>query len=98
MSWLPDRKVWAGGLAGFAAWLLVLAATRYGVPLDLQTASILVAAVGGGVSYLVPPSTRDIITRLNDGLVKMAQDDPSIPVSAPKVATQVTGAGVGKLL
>ncbi len=82
MSWLPDRKVWASGLTGVVAWFIVYFAGHYfnlAIPSDVQ------AQIAGGlgllVAYIVPPSTRDTITRLNDELVKIAAADPAIPVS-----------------
>lgn len=84
MGWLPDRKVLAGGLAGVAAWLIAMLAARYGFPMTPEQQTGLVGLIGWAVAYMVPPSERDIVKRLNDGLVKMAQDDPTIPVTKPK--------------
>lgn len=81
MKWMPDRKIWAGGLGAVVAWVLVVVAQKYGLPLDMTTATTIVVSVGGMLSYLVPPSERDIVKRLNDTLVKMAVDDPNIPVT-----------------
>lgn len=82
MTWLPDRKVWAGGLAGLVTWGVSLAAQRYlGVTLPPDLVAMIVGGVTTGVAYLVPPSVKDIVKRLNDGIVQMAADDPNIPVT-----------------
>ena len=77
----PDRKVWAGGLAGLVTWGITLVAQHYGVVLPADIVGMLVGAVTTGVAYIVPPSVRDIIKRLDDGLVEMAAEDPNIPVT-----------------
>lgn len=78
---LPDRKVLAGGISGLIAWALIFVAGRYGVTVDVTLQPAIVGAVTVLMSYIVPPSQRDIIKRLNDQLVQMAADDPNIPVS-----------------
>ena len=79
---LPDRKVWAGGLAGLLTWGVTLVAQRYlGVSLPPDLVTMIVGGVTTGVAYLVPPTVRDIVKRLNDGIVQIAADDPNIPVT-----------------
>lgn len=82
MPW-PDRKVFAGGVAGLATWAAVWAASRFGFVVDPALATALVPLVSSVIGYITPPSQRDILKRLNDELVKIAQDDPSIPVTKP---------------
>lgn len=81
--YLPDRKILASGVAGVGAWALMIIAARYGYPLDPGLMPALVALVSTAIGYLVPPSQQDILKRLNDDLVRIAQDDPKIPVSKP---------------
>ena len=88
MKYLPDRKVLAGGVAAVGAWAIALAAARYGYPIDPSLMPGLVILIGYAISYFVPPSQQDILKRLNDELVKLAQDDPNIPVTKPVVTTQ----------
>lgn len=84
-SWIPDRKVLAGGLASVIAWAIILAAGRAGLPVTPDLQPLLVTAVGMAFGYLVPPSKQDILKRLNDDLVRIAQNDPNIPVTKPAV-------------
>lgn len=80
---MPDRKWFASGTAGLVTFALCLVASRYGitVPVDAQTSLVLV--VGWVIHYFVPASKQDILKRLDDELVRIAQDDPRIPVSKP---------------
>lgn len=81
MAW-PDRKVWAGGLAGLVTWGVTIAAQQFlGIAIPPDLVGMLVGGVTTAVAYIVPPTVRDIIKRLDDGLVAMAADDPSIPVT-----------------
>ena len=75
---IPDRKVWAGGIAGIVSWIILSIAARQGITLPVDQAT-LAGIVGWVVSYFTPPSARDIMKRLNDDLVKAAQDDPKFP-------------------
>lgn len=61
MKWMPDRKVWVGGLTGIAAWVL---ATQLGM--DMETATAVAGGVMMLVQYLVPPSVKDILKRVDD--------------------------------
>lgn len=79
---MPDRKVWAGGLAGLLTWGITLAAQHFlGVPLPPELVTMIVGGATTTVAYLVPPTVRDIVKRLNDGIVQIAADDPNIPVT-----------------
>ena len=80
---LPDRKVWAGGLAGILTWALMLGLGYAGYPVPLEMQPMLVSFMGTAIGYLTPPSQYDKIKRLNDALVVMAQDDPTINVTKP---------------
>jgi len=82
MNFLPDRKVWAGGIAGIAAWGILGVATHYGITLPIDPA-MLAGTIGWLIAYIVPPAEQDIVKRLNDDIVKMAQNDPAVPVTKP---------------
>lgn len=82
MKYFPDRKVWAGGIAAVLTWFICGAIETYAhVPMTPDMRTMISGLVATAISYVVPPSTRDIIKRLDDGLVAMAADDPSIPVT-----------------
>jgi hypothetical protein len=85
ISWMPDRKVWSGGLAALLTFVIGYAASRFGYPLDAQVLAILPVVFGYAVSYLVPASVRDIITKLDNEIVALAQADPDSPVTTPVV-------------
>ena len=72
-KWIPDRKVWAGGLAGALAWFLTLAIQQgTGVILPPEIASGLVGAAGMAVAYLVPPSVADLARRADETLRRLS--------------------------
>ena len=82
MSMWPDRKVWAGGLGGLLTWGITLAAQKYlGIPLPPEVVTMIVGGATTAVSYIVPPTVRDIVKRLNDDIVQVAANDPTIPVT-----------------
>lgn len=78
MNYLPDRKVWGGGIAGVAAWGVLSAAQHYGVtiPVDSGTLATIIAA---GMAWAIPPSYADIASRLDNDIVELAQNDPKYP-------------------
>ena len=64
--WIPDRKVWAGGLVAMGAWLVVTAIeAASGNALDPGVRETIAALVGLGAQYLVPPSAQDILKRID---------------------------------
>jgi len=82
MNYIPDRKVWASGLAGLLTWGITLAAQRFlGIPLPPDLVGMIVGGVTTGVAYIVPPSIKDIVKRLNDDIVQIAANDPNVPVT-----------------
>lgn len=89
-KWLPDRKVLAGGLSGVVAWGIMLGLSMAGVPVPAETQALLVTVISTAMGYLVPPSQRDIVKRLNDQLVAVAAADPGIPVSGGPIVRNVT--------
>lgn len=60
-KWIPDRKVWSGGLAGLLAFGVAAAVqTVTGYPLDWEVIAPVIGAVIPSVSYLVPASRGDV--------------------------------------
>jgi hypothetical protein len=61
--------------------VIIAIANHYGlnVPVEIQT--MIPAALGYVVTYLLPPTARDVANRLNDGIVALAAADPNNPVS-----------------
>lgn len=68
---LPDRNVLAGGIAGFVTWGLTLLLARLGVEIPAELVGLLVTAAAGTFAYMVPPTARDFLARL-DGVVRRA--------------------------
>lgn len=81
----PDRKILAGGLASVLAWFVLFGAGKVGIAVDPVLQSILVPLIGYAISYLVPPSLRDVVSRVNNDIVKLANADPSNPTTAQVV-------------
>lgn len=88
-GWLPPRNVWAGGLAGIIAWLILHAVSIYahidvvtvGQTLGFDPFTVLSGLIGGAIAWAVPPSVADVVTNLNDAIVHIAQKDPQSNVS-----------------
>lgn len=80
---LPDRKMLATGVSGVIAYYLIGLAGQYGYQLPAGYHEVVTFVVAWLMGYLVPPSKQDILKRLNDDLVRMAQDNPKIPVTKP---------------
>lgn len=101
-SWLPGRKVLAGGLAGLATFGL-LTGLRVWAHIDLQAyadifvpppgtmnvTALITGAMTAGVSYFTPPSVKDVISHLNDRIVDLAGKMPDSPVT-PRAPTNTT--------
>jgi len=88
---VPDRKVWAGGIAGVVAWAVMLGLSMAGVQVPPEAQPLIMTIVVTAMGYLVPPSQRDIVKRLNDQLVAVAAADPTIPVTVGSIVR--TGPG-----
>jgi len=90
-----DRKVKAGAIGGFAAYVILAVLAHFGI--DLQhyvdaigvpipsVQTLLAGIIGTIVAWKVPPADIDIISRLTDALVKQAAVNPAVPVS-PQMA------------
>lgn len=82
-KWIPDRKVWAGGVTMIVAWLIVQALNVYaGAAIPIGADAVLSFAIGKGVEFFVPPSTRDLITKLDNEIVAYAGRSSASEVSA----------------
>ena len=89
-KWIPDRKVWAGGATMVVAWLIVQVLDLYaGADIPLGADAALAFALGKAVEYLVPPSARDLITKLDDEIVAYAGRSSVSEVSASVGAAAV---------
>lgn len=80
-NYIPSRKVIAGGLAGIASWAVLTGLGYFNVPVPLEWQALLPTLIGSAISYLVPPSTKDVIRRIDDQLVAIAGRDPGSAVS-----------------
>ena len=95
----PDRKVWAGGLSGVITAGLAWGAKKWlgwDIPPELLT--LVPVLVGYIVSYLVPPTVKDVIKRVDDTVIAIARASdasdasPKEPPMTPAVAAKVNEA------
>ena len=66
--WTPDRKVWAGGLAGLVSWLLVAV-----LGLDAEAAGAAGVLAMMLVSYFLPPAVADKVRRADAEIRRLAE-------------------------
>lgn len=92
MSWMPDRKFLAGGVAGVITWLIITLANRYGleIPQDMQNG--ITGIIAMALVYMVPSSKKDIIRRIDDKLIVLARNDPDSAASPPNTPAAVASA------
>lgn len=97
-SWLPDRNVLSGGIVAVAGWAIIAVAGHYGLDVPLPVQAAMPMVLGYVVTYLLPPSVRDVVSRVNDDIVKLAAADPNNPTSERTMvlpeATKVVAANV----
>lgn len=97
--WLPDRKVYAGGIAGVLAFAILSIARHFGYDLQpiadsifgpgaINILAVLTGAFTAGVSYIIPPSERDIVNKLNNRIVALGLADPGVPVTPIGIAVE----------
>lgn len=97
-KWIPDRKVWSGGLAMVLAWLIVEVLNRYaGANIPIEVTAGLAFGIGKAVEYFVPQPAKELMEKINDGLVAAAGASPDSPVSQ-SVGQAATKAVVEKAL
>jgi hypothetical protein len=68
-KFIPDRKVLAGGVGAIVTWLALMALEHFaGIVISSDVAGLIVAAVAPTVSWIVPPSIKDVAVRLDGDL------------------------------
>jgi uncharacterized membrane protein YjjB (DUF3815 family) len=74
-KYVPDRKVLAGGIAGVAAFVVVVVAGVFGVEISPEAAAAAIAAVGSVVAYLVPSPVGEVLDKA-DAIIKDIGREP----------------------
>lgn len=74
-KWIPDRKYIAGGIAGVLtfAWTSIVNEV-FELKIDYSTALEITIAAIALVVYLVPPSTKDILKRIDDDIKNIIKE------------------------
>lgn len=101
-GWPPDRKVLAGGIAGLIAWVF-LSLLRHFTGFDFQPIldvffgpgtldmqAIMSTAIAVLIAHVTAPSVRDIVKRVDNGIVTIANADPSNATTAVVVDEQTS--------
>ena len=87
--WVPDRKVLAMGISGVFSWLALTLATpllnKYGIWPPPGTQEQLAGLIALLMAWAVPPADKDIIGRIDNRLVALAQADKTNPTTTPVV-------------
>lgn len=95
-SWLPDRNVLNGGIVGLVTWAILFVASYYGLDVPVSVQMAIPGVLAWAVTYLLPPSAKDVAKRLNDRIVALAAALPASAVSERTVvlppATKVVAA------
>lgn len=82
-KWIPDRKVWAGGLTTLVAWLLIMVLNAYaGADIPIECGGPLGLAIGKAVEYFVPQPAKELIAKIDNEIVAAAGMSPTSDVSA----------------
>jgi hypothetical protein len=86
-KWIPDRKVFAGGIAGVLAFLVVVASSALGHPIDIATASAAIPILMTVVAYFTPQSVDDIVARVDGKIIALAaeKNPAAITAAAPAI-------------
>lgn len=98
--WLPDRKVYSGGVAGLATAMILAVSNHYGYSLQayadslfgpgaINVAATLIGLISLVAAYIIPPSYHDIYTKLNDRIIALGYKDPRVLVSPAGVEAQL---------
>ncbi|MBB4000987.1 hypothetical protein [Aurantimonas endophytica] len=81
-KWIPDRKVWSGGLFAVLAFLAVLASNTWaGTDIPIEAGAFIALGIGKAFEYILPPSVLDIIKRVDNDIVAIAGASPESKVS-----------------
>lgn len=82
----PDRKVWASGLSGLAVFAIGIGLQKFfNITIDPNVLAAAITVIIPLVAYLVPPSVQDVVKRVNNDIVKIANADQSNPTQAVAV-------------
>ena len=84
-SSLPSRGQFVGALGAVATYIVVLAASHFGLTLPDYVQLAIPVIVGFVVAYLVPPTAKQVAMGLNDSIVQLAATLPESQVSARTV-------------
>jgi hypothetical protein len=85
-KWIPDRKVWTGGLFAVLAFLAVLALNTWaGTQIPLEAGAFIAIGLAKLLEYVLPPSLWDIVKRIDNDIVEIAAKSPASKVS-PELA------------
>lgn len=71
-KWLPDRKVWAGGVLGILTWAI----GTWLVDIPEDTAAMVAALVWSLVSYFLPPPLKETLLRADEAMKDAAKEAP----------------------
>lgn len=80
-NWFPDRNVLSGGLVAVVSWAVIAIADHYGLNIPLFIQAAIPTFLGYIVTYILPPSVKDVVARVNDDIVRLAAADPDNPTS-----------------
>lgn len=90
-KWIPDRKVWAGGVTMVVAWLIVQALNVYlGADVPIEAATLLAFGIGKAVEFLVPQPAKELIAKIDNEIVAAAGQ------SSESAVTKAVGAAATK--
>lgn len=94
LKWPPDKKIWSGGIAGIAAWVLLSVLQHF---LGFDPQAMLVAFMGAGapdiqlivttlvtllVAHFTTPSVQDVVAHVNNSIVEIAAAEPGTKTTA----------------
>jgi len=104
VKWIPDRKIWAGGVSWILAWYVLALLGQHGIdvqpvidavwPMILPGQAtpaaqpLLAGLIAAAVAYLVPASAKDVIRKITDDVAKVAGYLPAPSTATLAPATQ----------
>jgi len=100
--WIPERKIWAGGLSAVLAWIIIALLVHFVpsiapvLPADAQT--ILAGVIGAAIANYVPPDIQDKIKHVDDAVIVIARASDASPASetpppmTPTLAAEIKAA------
>ena len=97
-KWIPDRKVWTGGVTMIVAWLIVKALNDYlGAGIPLEYTAMLAFGIGKAVEWSLPQPAKELIAKIDNEIVAAAGHSAESEVS-PSVGAAATKAVVEEKL